>query len=85
MFFDLQSSPDRIAQWRKDRGPIMDEYPLSDEMREAVLADDIAAIAPNVNAYLLRFYVAICGIKDPEFIATLQAMKPAEGREVHHG
>ncbi len=82
MFYDLLS-PDAAARWREDRSPILDDYPLSPEMRQAVLDDDIAAMAPHVNAYLLRFYCGVCGMDDTEFIGRLRAMKP--GEEAHHG
>ena len=34
-------------------------YPMSAELRRAVLEDDLAALVPHINAYLLRFYFAI--------------------------
>ena len=75
LFYDLLT-PAMTARWREDRGAVLDGYPLSPAMRRAVLEDDIAAMAPRVNAYLLRFYCGICGMKDDEFIARLRAMKP---------
>jgi len=82
LFYDLQS-PAAAARWREDRTAILDAYPLSPEMRRAVLDDDIAAMAPHVNAYLLRFYCLVCNMEDSDFIARLRAMKPAEA--AHHG
>lgn len=82
LFYDLQS-PEMTARWRESRTEIVDRYPLSPEMRRAVLDDDVAALAPHVNAYLLRFYCAICGMNDEEFIARLRAMKPEQ--EARHG
>ena len=82
MFYDLQS-PGVAARWREDRTVILDEYPLSPEMRQAVLDDDIGAMAPHVNAYLLRFYCLVCDMEDTEFIARLRALKPKE--EAHSG
>ena len=52
-------------------------------MRQAVLDDDIGAMAPHVNAYLLRFYCLVCDMKDTEFIAKLRALKP--GGEARDG
>ena len=82
LFYDLQS-PGAAAQWREDRTAILDTYPLSAEMRQAVLDDDIGAMAPHVNAYLLRFYCLVCDIPDAEFMSRLRALKPEEG--THHG
>ena len=75
LFFDIQA-PDTLARWKADRDAVLADYPLSAEMREAVLTDDVEAIAPYVNAYLLRFYFSISGMKDDEMLARLHAMKP---------
>lgn len=75
LFFDIQS-PDTLAKWKSDREGVLDDYPLSPDMRKAVLADDLEAIAPHVNAYLLRFYFSMSGMKDDEMLARLHAMKP---------
>ena len=77
LFYDLQS-PGAAVRWREDRTAILDDYPLSQEMRQAVLDDDIGAMAPHVNAYLLRFYCLVCNMTDTEFIAQLRALKPEE-------
>lgn len=75
LFFDIQA-PDILAKWKSDPEGVLEDYPLSAEMRRAVLADDLEAIAPHVNAYLLRFYFSISGMKDDEMLARLHAMKP---------
>ncbi len=77
MMFDLQKSGD-VQAWRADREPFLAQYPISEEMKQAVRDDDIAAIAPHVNAYLLRFYCGICGMEDAEFIAHLRRMPAPE-------
>lgn len=87
LFFDLQQ-PELGAQYKKDRESVLARYPLSAELRRAVLADDLAAIAPHVNAYLLRFYFAICGMKDAEFIKRLNELpvkQQATERAPSHG
>lgn len=73
LFFDLQQA-DLAAQYTKDRESVLARYPLSAELRQAVLADDLAVLAPRVNAYLLRFYFAILGVKDAEFIKRLNEL-----------
>ena len=82
LFYDLQA-PAVGSRWREDRTGILDAYPLSPEMRQAVLDDDLAAMAPHVNAYLLRFYCAVCGMNDAQFIERMSALKP-DG-ETSHG
>ena len=73
LFFDLQQ-PELGAQYKKDRNSVLARYPLSAELRRAVLSDDLATLAPHVNAYLLRFYFVICGMKDDEFIRRLNEL-----------
>ena len=87
LFFDLQQ-PELGAQYKKDRETVLAHYPLSAEIRRAVLEDDLAVLAPRVNAYLLRFYFAICGMKDAEFIKRLNelpASSQPEKRVSNHG
>lgn len=73
LFFDIQQ-PGLAAEYKKDREAVLSRYPMSAELRRAVLADDVAALVPHVNAYLLRFYFAICGMKDAEFIRRLNEL-----------
>ena len=47
-------------------------------MKQAVRDDNLAAIAPHVNAYLLRFYCGICGMGDKEFIERLREINTPE-------
>ena len=75
LFFDLQQ-PALTAEYKKDRETVLARYPLRAELRRAVLNDDLAAIAPHVNAYLLRFYFAIRGMQDAEFIRRVNETSP---------
>lgn len=74
LLFDLQS-PDKKAQWTADQDAVLLEYPLRPEIRQAVLDTDVAVLAANVNAYLLRFYLSATGMKDDELMARLHALK----------
>ena len=78
LFFDLQN-PATGAQWKLDRVPILDRYPLSPEVRAAVLGDDVAVLSPLVNKYLLRFYLGNCGMNDAEVISRLRGLQNSEG------
>lgn len=83
--FDLQR-PGVAAEYRADRGKVLARYPLAPEIIEALMRDDVAAIAPHVNAYLLRYYFGAAGMGDAEFLAKLHAMrKDAPAREAAHG
>ena len=75
LFFDLQQ-PDVAAALKRDMSAVLARYPMRAELRDALLSDDLATIAPAANAYLLRFYYAIRGVKDDEFIARLDALPP---------
>jgi hypothetical protein len=73
LFFDLQQ-PAASAEFKKDRDAVLARYPMSAKLRQAVIEDDIGALVPHTNAYLLRFYYAILGVKDAEFIERLNAL-----------
>jgi aromatic-ring opening dioxygenase LigAB LigA subunit len=86
LFYDIQQ-PAVAAEYKKDRNAVLARYPMSAELRAALIGDDIATIAPHVNAYLLRFYYAICGMKDAEFIRRLNEIPKTEAasKGVSHG
>jgi hypothetical protein len=90
LFYDIQQ-PALAAEYKKDRDAVLARYPMAPELRQALISDDIATIAPHVNAYLLRFYYAICGMKDAEFIRRLNEIPKAEVAQSaqkgvsHHG
>lgn len=88
LFFDLQHDPALANEYRADMAGVIDRYQIKPELRRALLDDDVAALSPLVNAYLLRFYFQIRGMPEADFIAKLHAMKsgaahPAEA--VRHG
>ncbi len=87
LFFDIQQ-PGVAAEYKKDRDAVLARYPMSAELRRAVVEDDMAALAPHVNAYLLRFYYAILGVKDAEFIKRLNEISgntQSKERVSNHG
>ena len=86
LFFDLQQ-PELAAQFKKDREAVLARYPMSAEVRRAVIEDDLAVLVPRTNAYLLRFYYAILGVKDAEFIRRLNELPGNTGskEQASHG
>jgi hypothetical protein len=85
MFYDLQR-PGAGAEYRADREKVLARYPLSPEVLAAIRADDVAALVPRVNAYLLRFYFGAAGMTDDVFVEKLHAMqKDIAGKELGHG
>lgn len=83
LFWDLQQDPALAAAYRQERLPVLDRYPLAPEVRAALLADDVAPLAPLVNPYLLRFYFTISGMPDAEFVRRIRASAPPAA-EVRH-
>ena len=75
LFFDLQQDPKLAAEYRADMAGVIGRYEIKPELRKALLEDDVGALAPLVNAYLLRFYFQIRGMPEAEFIARLHALQ----------
>lgn len=72
LFFDLQS-PALAEEYRADRRKVLDRYALKREVRAAVEADDVAALVPLVNPYLLRFYFHMAGMPEDDFLKRIRA------------
>jgi hypothetical protein len=85
LFFDLQSSPPLGEQYRADRKAILDRYPLAPEVRSAIERDDVAFLAPRVNAYLLRFYFVVIGMPEAEFLSRVRATGAPDAATARHG
>ena len=88
LFYDLHHDADLAKAYRDDTAAVIGRYPIKPEVRKALMDDDVAALSPLVNAYLLRFYFQIRGMPEAEFIAKLHAIddageKPKE--KVAHG
>jgi len=71
LFFDLQA-PAAAAEFRTDRAAVMKRYPLAQDVRRAILEDDVPFLAQCTNPYLLRYYFFATGMKDEEFIRRLR-------------
>ena len=71
LFFDLQDAA-AAAAYRADRTAILDRYELEPAARTALLADDIATLAPRVNPYLLRFYCTASGMAEHVFLEKIR-------------
>jgi hypothetical protein len=87
--FDLQK-PGAIPEYRADRQKVIARYPLAPDVVQALLSDDVAFLAPRVNAYLLRYYFGFAGMSDAVFLEKLHAMQAGaaqkhEAGEASHG
>ena len=72
--YDLQA-PGATAEYRADRQKVIARYPLAPDVVRALLNDDVAFLAPRVNAYLLRYYFGFAGMSDAVFLEKLHAMQ----------
>ncbi len=82
LFFDLQT-PSAAAEYRADRGKVLARYPLKPEVLAAIEHNDVAALAPLVNAYLLRFYFLVIEMPEEEFVKRIR--NTGETGKVRHG
>jgi len=73
LFYDLQQQPALAADYRANPEPVMERYRIDETLRQALRDDDVATLAPRVNAYLLRYYFGIRGMADDAFITKIRA------------
>ena len=87
LFYDLVHEPELAAEYRADMEAVFDRYSIRAEHRPALLADDVAALAPFVNAYLLRFYFQVRQMPEATFIARLREIdrENTERKVAAHG
>jgi hypothetical protein len=71
MFFDLQN-PAAAAEFRADPSKVLARYPIAEDVRARVLANDVSFLARRANPYLLRYFFFAVGMKDDEFIRRLR-------------
>jgi hypothetical protein len=70
LFYDLQS-PTLASEFRANRDAVVQRYPLSADVQQAIAKNDVPFLAQRTNAYLLRYYFFAAGMKDDEFIRRL--------------
>ena len=85
LFFDLQHDARLAADFRVDMASVIDRYEIAPAVRQALIEDNVAVLAPLVNAYLLRFYFQVRGMPQEEFMARLHALKPKPGESRRAG
>jgi hypothetical protein len=51
---------------------VLGRYPLASEVRQAVLASDVAYLAQRTNPYLLRYFFFATGMPEEQFVARLR-------------
>ena len=80
LFYDLTRSS-LGADYKAERGLVLDRYPLRPEVRRALVEDDLAFIARAglANPYLLRYYFQLLGYDDEAVMAKLHAAAAPKG------
>ena len=80
LFYTLHVDQQLAARYRKDRESVLAEFDLADDLKDALRRDDIAALAPHTNGFLLRYYFIAAGVPESEFLAGLQRIEiPGHG------
>ena len=72
LMYDLHGDRARSARYRADRESVLATYDVSEPLKDALRRDDVAALAPHTNGFLLRYYFIAAGVPEPEFVAGLQ-------------
>jgi hypothetical protein len=88
LFFDLQHDPQLALAYRADMAAVIGRYRIKPDVCQALMDDDVAKLAPLVNAYLLRFYFQVRGMPQDEFMARLHAMNASDEKvaeKISHG
>ena len=74
LLFDLQG-PEGRSRWDpENREATLEGYPVSSEVRQALLGDDYEYLYPVTNPYLMRFFLLICGHDDKKSIEILSSI-----------
>ena len=80
LMYDLHGDRALSARYRADRERVLATYDVSEALKDALRRDDVAALAPHTNGFLLRYYFIAAGVLEPEFLDGLQRIgQPANG------
>jgi hypothetical protein len=82
LFFDMQT-PRNAEEYQADREKVLARYPIDADVLKSLRADDVAALAPLVNPYLLRFYFFAAGKSEEWFLTRIRAI--GASKEKQHG
>ena len=89
LFYDLHTTPPLAEEYRRDRPAVIARYPLAPAVAAGLRQDDVAALAPLTNGFLMRYYFIAAGLPERAFLDQLHAMKTAATtagqREAAHG
>jgi len=74
LLYDLNRDAQVRARFDKDRATLLDEYRLTDEEHEAIVAGDIGLLyVMGVNGQILMHYAALIGQAWDEYIEAMRA------------
>ena len=83
LFYDLHTVPGLAEDYRRDRAAIIGRYALASPIIDALERDDVAALTPFTNGFLMRYYFTAAGLSEQAFLDQLHAMRT--DKEVQHG
>lgn len=84
LVFELQG-PDGKDLWTNHRAEVISRYPLSPEIEQALMNDDIGTLIPVINPYLMRFFLLMLGYDDAKSIEVLESFQTEEERKRVNG
>jgi hypothetical protein len=80
LMYELHGDRALSARYRADRESVLAGTDISEQLKDALRCDDVAALAPHTNGFLLRYYFTAAGVPEPAFLAGLQKIgEPANG------
>ena len=83
LFYDLHTTPALADEYRADRAAVIARYSLTPPVIAALETNDVAALSPLTNGFLMRYYFFVAGLPEQAFMAQLHAMKGQTGAAAH--
>jgi protocatechuate 4,5-dioxygenase alpha chain len=76
VLYDIHHRPDDLARYRADPLQYLQAFPLSEELKRAIIDNDIGRMyRSGVNPYLLRAHCIGLRIPEAVFTASLAAVR----------
>lgn len=78
VLFELHHKPDDLAQYKRAPHAYLERYPLTPQMKAAIVGNDVAKFyLSGVNPYLLRAHCIGVGIPEAVSLAALRGAAEA--------
>ena len=83
LFYDLHTGRALADEYRRDRTAVIARYRLAPAVCAALESDDVAALSPLTNGFLMRYYFFVAGLSEQAFLAQLHAMRSGAPEATH--